>query len=315
MNIKQLRTFLITLEEQQVGKAARKLGVSQPAISQQLRNLEKELGFDLLMHQGRDMVLTRAGEAFLPYARQALKAANEGIEAGLRAARGERGCLMVGYCHSSLFEPELPALLRSFSALWPDIELQLRDMPVLQQIDALHQHRLDLAFARTPIGEDDAQHRLRIQPFSRTELALVLPQGHPLAAQSTVDLADLANENFLLLDEPDGIGLRFRVLSACRAAGFTPRAMNTSTNMTSIISMVSAGMGVALAPAGLQALNVPGVVFRPLHGLALVSELAMLSRSNETAGSVLRFIDQVWSRSLQESGSAAGMTQAAIEII
>ncbi|WP_213989147.1 LysR family transcriptional regulator [Sodalis sp. dw_96] len=296
MNIKQLQTIIITADTGNVGQAAKLLGITQPAVSQQMHSLETELGFRLFQREGRGMVLTAAGRAFLPQARKSVQAAEEAIQAGERANRGETGRLLVGYCHSSLLEPELPELIRSFSLQWPDIRIEMQDLTVQQQVEYLCLNRLDLAFARTPIGQGENQEKLRVQPFSCARLEVVLPVDHPLAGRQEIDVCSLRDERFLLLNEPDGVGLRNRILDACHLAGFEPLAENASTNMTSIISMIAAGLGITLAPSHLSGLNMPGVIFRPLTSAAALSELALISRLDETSGIILRFVDQVWAR-------------------
>jgi len=296
MNIKQLQTIIITADTGNVGRAAKLLGITQPAVSQQMHSLETELGFRLFQREGRGMVLTAAGRAFLPQARKSVQAAEEAIQAGERANRGETGRLLVGYCHSSLLEPELPELVRNFSLQWPDIRIEMQDLTVQQQVEYLCLNRLDLAFARTPIGQGENQEKLRVQPFSCARLEVVLPVNHPLAGRQEIDVCSLRDERFLLLNESDGVGLRSRILDACHLAGFEPLAENASTNMTSIISMIAAGLGITLAPSHLSGLNMPGVVFRPLTSAAALSELALISRLDETSGIILRFVDQVWAR-------------------
>ncbi len=296
MNIKQLQTIIITADTGNVGQAAKQLGITQPAVSQQMHSLETELGFRLFQREGRGVVLSSAGRAFLPQARKVVQAAQEAIQAGERANRGETGRLLVGYCHSSLLEPELPELIRDFSLRWPDIRIEMQDLTVQRQVEDLCQNRLDVAFARTPIGQGENQDKLRVQPFSSARLEAVLPVNHPLAGQSEIDARSLSHEHFLLLNEADGVGLRSRILDACHVAGFEPLVENASTNMTSIISMIAAGLGITLAPSHLSGLNMPGVVFRPLTNSAAISELALISRVNETSGIILRFIDRVWAR-------------------
>lgn len=303
MNLKNLGTFVVTVDVGHVGRAAKQLGITQPAVTQQMHSLENEIGFRLFQRQGRSVILTAAGVAFLPHARSALLSAEAAIAAGLRANRGDTGRLLVGYCHSSMFEPELPELIRVFSLQWPDIHLEMRDVPVLQQIEDLCMNRLDLAFARPPIGVGAMQNKLRIQPFSATRLEAVLPDGHPAAGQAEVDMRDLAGERFLLLNEPDGVGLRSRVIDICREADFEPGFINASTNLTSIVSMVAAGLGITLTPSNLRCLHFPGVKFVPLSGVNTTSELALISRLDETSGITLRFIEQVWARQFSAAGS------------
>lgn len=283
MDFRQFRTFVTAAEELHLGRAAERLGIAQPAVTQQIKVLEAQLGFKVFHRVRRGIELTEAGQVFLEQARLALAKAEAAVLAGRRASRGELGKLCVAYAHSAILEPELPALLKRFSEARPEVELELLDLGVQAQLDALSDERIDVAFLRSPPGPLPAN--LRVAPFSRTPLDLVLPRTHPAARRRTIALRDLAEERFIIVDDPPGIGLGHRVLSLCRENGFEPLAVLRTTDAISIVSLAAAGFGVGLVPRSLARFGVDGAIFKTVALTHCHTEVIVASRAFDRSAS------------------------------
>jgi DNA-binding transcriptional LysR family regulator len=289
MDFRQFRTFVTAAEALHLGRAAERLGIAQPAVTQQIKVLEAQLGFKVFHRVRRGIELTEAGKVFLEHARLALAKAETAVLAGRRASRGELGKLCVAYAHSAILEPELPALLKRFSEARPEVELELLDLGVQAQLDALSDERIDVAFLRSPPGPLPAN--LRVAPFSRTPLDLVLPRTHPAARRRTVVLRDLADERFILVDDPPGIGLGHRVLSLCRENGFEPRAVLRTTDAISIVGLAAAGFGVGLVPRSLARFGVDGAIFKRVALTHCHTEVIVASRAFDRSAATRLLLD------------------------
>jgi len=283
MDFRHFRTFVIAAETLHLGRTAEQLGIAQPAVTQQIKTLEAQLGFKVFHRVRRGIELTDAGTVFLEHAREALTKAETAVLAGRRASRGELGKLCIAYVHSAMLEPELPALLKRFSAARPQVELELRDIAVQEQVSALADERIDVAFLRSPPGPLPAN--LRLGPFSRTPLDLVLPPGHQAARRKQVALRDLERDRFIVVDDPPGIGIGHRALSLCRDAGFEPHMPLRTADSVSVVSLVAAGLGVGLVPRSLARYGIDGAVFKPLAMPNCYTEVIVASRAFDRSAS------------------------------
>lgn len=266
MELRHLRYFLAVAEEMHFGRAAARLAMAQPPLSQQIRQLEEELGVALFRRTRRRVALTEAGEAFLVGARRALAEVERAAVAARRAARGETGHLAIGFVGSATYEL-LPSLLRLLRSRYPDIALSLREMTTAQQATALAAGEIDLGFLRPPLEGDD----LDMATVREERLVAVLPAGHRLAGSTEpLDLAELAREAFVLFPAAQGQGLYSQIVEACRQAGFYPRVVQEAVQMDTLLALVAGSVGVTLAPSSLEALARPGVTYRPVaHSPAL----------------------------------------------
>ena len=257
MSLRALRHFVVVAEELHMHRAAERLHIAQPALSQQIKQLEQRLGVVLFSRANRRLTLTAAGEAFLHKTRLALEMADQAVLDAQRTARGEQGRLHLGYVSSAMYDSKLPGLLRRLRADWPGIDL-----------------RLDIAIIRAPLASPpDA---LVVRPFVREKLCLALYQQHPLAGVGALNLASLRTDNWISLDDPQGTGLEQVFMDACRVAGFTPQVAQRINDVTSMISLVSAGVGVALVPLSARALRLDNVVYIDLQDRLAESELSMV---------------------------------------
>ncbi|UCZ85440.1 LysR family transcriptional regulator [Pseudomonas sp. L5B5] len=261
MELRHLRYFVATAEAQSLTKAALALHIAQPPLGQQIRALEEEIGTPLFHRQGRGIVLSDAGKAFLVCARDILARAEEAKGRALRAARGEIGTLTLGFTESASFNEGMTALLHLYQQRYRQVQINLVEGNSETLVGRLLERQIDAAIVRPPFaGGCD----LAFQILSEEPLMVVLPDGHPLLARDRLDLADLRDERFILYSRKSGYGLSAEIVSACRAQGFSPRIHQQAPQVSSAVNLVSAGMGVALVPASMQRMARPGLNFRQL---------------------------------------------------
>jgi DNA-binding transcriptional LysR family regulator len=289
MELRHLKAFVVAADLQHFSRAAEQLGIAQPALSQLMRTLESELGLALFRRENRGVVLTAAGMAFLPHARQSIESSELASAAARRARRGEVGEINIGY-HSALFEANLPQLLRHYFSTFPEVKLSLVDAGIREQLEMLLDHKLDLAFAR--VFKDHLPDRLRTHPFSQSNLVLLLPDNHELADSFTGELAMLRHEKFVFLQDPAGIGLTSHTLQACRQNQLHPENIMHVPSLMSIPGLVAAGIGLSIVPEAMTRLTMPGVRVIPLAQAEMVSELSLISRIDERSSAVLHFIEE-----------------------
>lgn len=286
MELRHLRYFVTVAEELHFGRAAQRLQMAQPPLSQQIRQLEQELNVQLLHRTKRIVRLTEAGQVFLQQARQILTQSEEAIEAAQRASRGEVGRLVIGFVGSATYSI-LPTALKAFRHQFPDVRLILHEMTTTEQIEALHDNRIHLGFIRPPLNDD----RLRVESVYQESLVAVLPEAHAIATQKQVSLRSLACEPFILFPRHLGAGLYDQIIGLCQQSGFTPQVAQEAIQMQTIVSLVAAELGVALVPASLQNLQRVGVVYKPLEEQTPKVELAVAWRRNETSRIVHQFLE------------------------
>ena len=260
--LRRLPYFLAVAEELHFGRAARRLNVAQPPLSQQIRRLEADVGFRLFerRHSGPQRVtLTPAGEALLETARRALALTADGVDAAQRVDRGESGTLTLGFAATVMLTP-VADIVRAYRERYPGVELRLREMVTATQVQALHTGELDAGFLREPAPDDD----LATEPVVREPYAMAIPAHLPAAIQPDLTLAALAAEPFVLFPRSAGPTFYDQIVGLCKDAGFTPRIVQEAVEWQTVIGLVAAGLGVSLVPAGVRALRAPGVVYRPL---------------------------------------------------
>lgn len=240
MELRHLRYFVAVAEEMNFGRAAERLRISQPSLSQQVRDLERELGVELFDRSRRRIELTHAGGLFLKEARLALSQAEQAARTARRAHRGEIGKLSVGFVGSAAYEV-LPKVLRAFRERYAQVELELRTMHTSQQLEAFEEGLIQVGFLRPPVGES-----LAARPVLREPLVAALPVDHPLAGRGRVYLSGLAEEGFILWPRSSGPAAHDRVVGLCRRAGFSPNVVQESAELQTVAGLVAGGLGVAL---------------------------------------------------------------------
>ena len=285
MELRHLRYFVAVAEELHFHRAAERLHISQPPLSQQIRALEAELDVLLLERNRRAVSLTAAGAVFLRDAREILSAVDAAAESARSVARGESGRLAVGFVGSSM-HGALPGVLRAHRRAFPQVALSLTELPTAAQLEALAAGRIDVGVLRPPVREPGlAFETIHTEPF-----VVALPADHPLAARAEVALGELLEEPFVLLSRREAPGLHLSLAEAMAAAGGVPHVVQEAREMQTVVGLVAAGLGVSLVPASVGADAHRGVAYRPVSGGAPVVELALAWRPDDLTPVVEAFL-------------------------
>jgi DNA-binding transcriptional LysR family regulator len=293
MELRHLRYFIAVAEERHVTRAAERLGMQQPPLSQQIRSLERELDVQLFRRRPRGVELTDAGTALLTEARAILSHIDYASAAAKRTARGEQGRIAVGFTSSAPFHPFVPRIIRTYRESFPLVALTLKEGGTMELVDDLRDERIDVAFVRTAIAD---RQGLLVSPLLKEAMVLALPRAHILARRTNkaVSLKALAQETFIVYRRHNGPGLYDAILSACNAAGFSPRVGQEAPRIVSTLNLVAAGLGISLVPESLRRMRMDGVVFRRLGGAEqLIAPLYLASRRSETSTVARRFLELV----------------------
>jgi DNA-binding transcriptional LysR family regulator len=256
-----MRYALAVAEHRHFGRAARALGVRQPALSQQIKQLERELGIELFERHRDGAVPTAAGAAFCEEARNSVAAAERAEQVARRVNAGAAGVLRVGYVGSAMYWL-LPAAIREFHRQYPDVELDLVERGSYHQAEELAQGYLDLGLLRAPLPQRWPELRYRL--LARETLTAVVPAGHPLTRSSTVPLPKLAQTPLVVVRRRQEPASYDQIMRLCQQAGFEPTVAAEADQVQSVLGLVAAGVGVALGPSSLQNLQRPDIVYRPL---------------------------------------------------
>jgi DNA-binding transcriptional LysR family regulator len=287
MELRHLRYFAAVAEELHFGRAARKLHISQPPLSMQIRALEEELGVTLLNRTQRSVSLTQAGNALLAEARHILARVDQAILTTKRAGRGEIGELLVGFISVADYNV-LPEVLREFRRRFPLVNLTLREATSDAQLRDLVAGRMDVGFVLPPVNEP----ALESVAILREPLIAALPEKHPLARKpGKLALEKLNDAPFILFPRPNAPGLYDDIVSCCKAAGFSPRVEQEAIQMQTIVSLVSAELGVALIPASMMHLRRTGVIYKELRGGSPPIEIHLAWRRGDDLPALRVFID------------------------
>ncbi len=287
MELRQLRYFIAVAEELHFRRAAERLHMSQPPLSQQIRALEDELGFTLLTRTRRRVELTPAGEAFLRDARALLSELDGAVATARRIDAGQTGRLRVGFVGSALLSI-VPGTVERFRASRPGVAIELRERSTVDQLRAVAAGVVDVGLVRPPI-EDDGP--LRAQTVLRERTVAALPAAHPLASLSRVPLRRLAAEPQVMFPRDQAPGFHDLLIAALAGTGAGPRVIQYAPEMLTIIGLVAAGTGVSLVPASVSRLALDGVTYRPVTG-APHSELVAITRAGDDSALVRAFVAQ-----------------------
>jgi DNA-binding transcriptional LysR family regulator len=277
MELRHLRYFVAVAEALNFTLAARRLNLSQPPLSQQIRELERELGAPLFERTSRRVELTPAGVIFLDHARVILAEAEQAREDVQAIGTGRTGLVRIGCTGSVLLGP-LPGLIAAFGRAHPGIAVRLREMPPSEQVAALQARRLDLIFLRRPPPETD----LVVEMGWKEAVGVCLPVGHPLAARARLPLAALEGYDLISLRLRDSRYSQY-LRDCCVRAGFTPRIRHEVVESYSLASLVASGLGLALVAESVRSLARPDVVWRPLEPPVPSADVALLYHANRSA--------------------------------
>jgi DNA-binding transcriptional LysR family regulator len=285
IQLRHLRYFVVLAEELHFSRAARRLNVSQPPLSQQIRQLEEIVGSALFLRTSRRVQLTAAGVVFLDGARRSLAEVERTVAAVQRAAHGERDVLRVGFTDSAALGG-LVEIVRAYRAAYPDVHLDLISGTSQGQIDALERDAVDVALVRGPAASATARTiTVRREPF-----VVALPADHPLTRRQTVAVRALRGEPFILFPRHLAPAFHDVVIALCQRAGFSPDVRHESAEYQTILSLVAAGLGLTIVPASVRNVKVSGVVYRALSGSTATAELALMYRAIRMSRALEMFI-------------------------
>ncbi|WP_339408534.1 LysR family transcriptional regulator [Pseudomonas helleri] len=258
--IRHLWLFLAVAEEQNFGRAAKRLGMSQPPLSEQIQVLEHALKVKLFDRSRRGATLTPVGAAILPAVRKFAEQLERLELAVEEAVAGQTGMLTIGAISTAMFDV-LPGLIEQLKHAYPQLTVSVREIDSVEAVPALESGDIDLAFARL---DGDLGHTIRSLPLLEDRLMVALPGDHPLASHTRISLASLANEPLVMFSRKVSPVYFDNLIATCRASGFSPRVLHEVRSVASQIAFVSYGQGIALVPAALKKLAPDNVVFRPL---------------------------------------------------
>ncbi|MFF1678189.1 LysR family transcriptional regulator [Streptomyces sp. NPDC058256] len=292
MELRHLNAFIAVAEELHFGRAAQRLQMAQPPLSQQVRRLEKELGVQLFERNTRSVRLTTAGRSFLEPARTVLHDLDQARRAAKAAGRGEYGRVTVGFAGASSHE-SLPGLTRALRAAHPGVELVLEGQTYANiALARVADGSLDLGFVRLPATHPGVATRV----VGEEELVCALPLDHPLADRDTIPAGALKEEPFVSFPANAGSSLRDATFRTCEDAGFTPRVVQEAPDSYTILALVAAGVGVTLTLTSCQHVQQTGLVYRPLTGSPVRLQAALAWRKDNpsaTLQTVLAVADRV----------------------
>lgn len=288
MDLRQLKYFVTVAEELSFVRAAQRLHMSQPPLSQQIKGLEEELGVELLVRTRREVKLTDAGRVFLAESRELLDKAQAVAHRTRQAAGGEQATLRVGMATSALFHV-LPQLLERVKARLPGVSMTITDMNSDEQVRSLTVDRIDLGFIHArPDIRGLARCNVVIDSF-----AVALPASHPLASRPDLALQDLQDEAMVAFSRDHAPALFDALIASCQQVGYSPRIAHVGRHPASVLQMVQLGLGVSIVPRAFAAHAPSAVVFRQLPGMAARLRIDALWREGNPAPGLRRVIDEV----------------------
>ena len=295
MELRHLRYFVAVAEEGHFTRAAKRLGIKQPPLSQQIRALEDELGFDLFRRHPKGADLTEGGLVFLNEARLLLDSVTQASARASRAARGVEGSLSVGFTSSAAAHPALPRVLRAYRASWPGVAMEFREGNAAELTEALAAEKLDIAFLRLPVSRPSGVDFIALLD---EEMLMVLPCGHAALNDARpgimpeVSLAAMKEEPFILVRRGGAPGMYANLIAACERSGFTPRIAIEVDRMLTNISLVAAGAGVSAVPASMQGFHLDQVVYCRIKdgGPDLRAPLTLACRKGTVSPVISQFV-------------------------
>lgn len=280
IELRHLRYFLAVAAEGHVTRAAGKLGIAQPPLTQQIHQLEEQIGAALFVRGPRGVSLSAAGRAFLPHAEAALREAERAAVAAQRASRGEAGTLRIGFTSAAALNSLVSATINDFRTAYPDVELRLTVNATSALLAQLSTDVLDAAFVRPTAAERES---LRAIDLPDERLWIALPATHPLASRKRLRLGALRAEPFVLYPRANGSVLYDTIIATCQGAGFSPTIVQEAPQMAAIVSLVAAGTGVTLVPESVCQLRPEGVRYVRILGQSPVATLCLVSHATEPA--------------------------------
>ncbi|AKM29523.1 LysR family transcriptional regulator [Pandoraea faecigallinarum] len=297
IDVRLLRYFIAVAETGHMTRAAQRLGIGQPPLSQQIRVLETQLGVTLFERLPRGMALTDAGQAFLADAYDVVRKLDQAVDDVRRVAAGIKGRLSVGFTSSAALHPFVPTVIRAFRSDAPSVSLMLDEASTGDLLDGLRAGHIDVAFIRQPQGNTG---EVVVVPVLEEPMVLAVPSAHPLArtgrggkpGKAGVPMTAIASEKLILYRRRAGQGLYDAIIAACHGAGFSPAIDQEAPRLLTTLSLVAAGLGVSVVPASLMRMQIEGIVYRPLSPPPR-APLCCAYREGVLAGPTARLLDHV----------------------
>lgn len=286
MELRHLRYFLAVAEEEHFGRAAERLHIVQPALSMQIKALETELGGPLFIRTSRRVELTEAGSLLLSEARLMLEQMEHTRLAVQRAIRGETGRVRVGFAGNAIFSGKMITDVRRFRKTHPDAEVTIQEIAPQKQVAAILAGHIDIGY--TPDNSTTADPQIRVQKTGNWEMIIAMCDDHPLAIHPHLSVEMLAGHPLVLYDAHDANENLTVLLAQQLGDGFCVAHRSNST--LSVLAFAAAGLGLALVPAPLQQVQIPGLIYRNLNAQALTANLVMISRMQEPGNAVTAFL-------------------------
>ena len=290
MELRHLRYFVAVAEELHFTRAALRLNIAQPPLSQQIRALEQELGVQLFVRTRRSVALTDAGHALLARAREVLSVTQSLPEELQRVARGEVGVLRIGFSATLPLTKVLRDVVADHRRSHPAVALNLREMHSQLQFDGLRRGELDVGLVRY---NERAPAGIRLTLLRRDPLRLVVAAAHRFARRKSVAITECRDEAFIGFPGDAGTGMGPLLKRLCAQAGFEPRIAQEAREATTQIGLVAAGLGIAVLPAPLEAVRIEGVHYVPLEGEGALLVMSAATRADEASERVLGFVRRV----------------------
>lgn len=300
-------------EEKHFTRAAARLNMQQPPLSQQIRALEQELGFDLFVRHPKGVDLTAGGKVFLSETKTILQRVEQGALKAARTAQGIEGTLSIGFTSSAATHPLIPQIIRSYRDRYQGVDIALHEGNAGELTENVMAGQVDIGILRALVAppQQAQYHRLLNE-----EMLLVLPVGHPLlkgspaSSDATLSLKDLANEQFILVRRPGAPGMYANLVQACRNAGFEPSIAFEVERMLTNISLVASGAGISVVPASMKGFHDTSVAYRRIRDAKprLTAPITLVSRSFNQSPSMTNFIEIARQLSSQYRKSTATLT-------
>ncbi|NWB84316.1 LysR substrate-binding domain-containing protein [Pseudomonas gingeri] len=302
MELRHLRYFLMVAEEQHFTRAALRLNMQQPPLSQQIQALEKELGFDLFRRHSKGVDLTPGGLIFLQEARDILNRVSDATRRSAKAAQGYEGTLSVGLTSSAAAHHLIPHIVRAYREAYPGVSLLLNEGSARELTDDVVQRKLDIGILRVPVSPP---HAMSFYQLIEEDMLLVLPIGHRLLKctrkkkaegsdepMPVIALKLLADEPFILVRRSGATGMYSKLIEACENAGFTPKIAFEVERMLTNISLVAAGAGISVVPASMNGFHRKSVVYCHISARPrLVAPITLICRYEEQGPILCNFIN------------------------
>lgn len=287
MELRHIRYFLVVAEEKNFTRAAQRLGISQPPLSMQIKDLEEEIGAELFHRSPSGVELTEVGYAFKNAVQLIPNRVLEAVQLAQSVANGEVGQLRLGFTGTSILNPLIPASIRAFQHSYPNIDLKLEEANSLRLIKALLEDQLDVAIIRAPESTPDA---LNVQNLLDEPLIMAIPVQLPLSIENqTAPLNILKNYDFILSPRTVSAGLYDAIINACRQAGFEPKIGQNAPQIASILALISANLGVSLVPESTRQLGIAGIQYISIDAPTPFISLAIAYKKKNPSQTAINF--------------------------